>query len=454
MDVFNTTISTSSVNELRSMMVSIQRQLNKVLETTDNTFDKYVSLHKEFVSHSLAEELENELYSATGLPHNQKSPKVTWFGDTPYKYTGHREHPTNPIVPNSALHKALCKINSELSLDLDGCLVSIYNSSECHLNAHADDESSMDSTSPICNLSIGAERTSLLSLNGRKATYNTRQSIPVKHPMHLPTRSLQIMHPGCQENLLHEIPPGTGEEQQGTRISLSFRKCIHKPKLSPPSVASSSPISAPSPSTATLTHQPTTKTTLIIGTSITRPLESEKLGKKGNKCINISQGGAKISHIKDNLLKYKSGNNTRIDKIIMSLGTNDIRNIRDTSNLEEPLKDLLETTKNNYPHAELYIQSMLPIKLNSWWCEDNKNVVDNCYSFNRLLFKMCKKYNLYYIDMFKDFLSLGKPGERDVRMDLYGQDKVHLSRKGVAVLARRFIYIINKDTLEFRPTKF
>ena len=179
------------------------------------------------------------------------------------------------------------------------------------------------------------------------------------------------------------------------------------------------------------------------------------MGKKGNKCFNVSQGGAKIKDLKENLLNFKRDNDkVSINKIIISVGTNDVRNIKNTNDLEAPLQDLIETTKTTYPGAEMYIQSLLPIKLQQWNCPGNKITVDRVYGFNRLLFKICKKFNLYYVDLFKNFLSQGKPGERSVRHELYGRDNVHLNSRGISVLARRLIYIINKHSLEFYPTRF
>ena len=265
--------------------------------------------------------------------------------------------------------------------------------------------------------------------------------------MDLPSKSVQVMHPGCQENLLHAILPGKSPKEGGPRGCLSFRKCNIPPAPTPPILIDAP--GSPSPNT------PSIRNTLILGTSITKPLICEKMGKKGNKCFNVSQGGAKINDLKQNLLNFKRDNiEVSIHKIIISVGTNDVRNIKNTSDLEKPLQDLVETTKNTYPGVELYIQSLLPIKLQNWNCPGNKMTVDKVYGFNRLLFKICKEYNLFYVDLFKNFLSQGKPGERSVRHDLYGRDNVHLNSRGNSVLARRLIYIINKHSLEFYPTRF
>ena len=178
------------------------------------------------------------------------------------------------------------------------------------------------------------------------------------------------------------------------------------------------------------------------------------MGRNGNTCINISQGGAKIKDIKSNLDTFKQSNeDTNIHKIILSVGTNDIRHIKEVNVLEEPLEDLLESMKNIYPQAEIYVQSLLPIRLSKGYSVGNLEIVDKCYSFNRILFKLCKKYSVFYVNLFKQFLTPGKPGTRDIRDDLY-VDEVHLNKRGVSVIASRFTYIINKHSLLFHPTRF
>ena len=273
--------------------------------------------------------------------------------------------------------------------------------------------------------------------------------------MGLKHKTLQIMHPGCQDLLLHSILPGT-EDQDGIRINYSFRRCFPPKQNNDPSHAC--PNTAQKMSSSPVPPIKMEKRTLILGTSITKPLNATRLQKGGNTCINLSQGGAKIQDLKKNLLTFKDSDdaNNTIDKVILSVGTNDVRNLKegkDVDRLLEPLEDLIKTVKVCYPKAELYMQSMLPIKLNRAQCHENKITVDKCYSYNRLSFNLCKKYNIYYIDMFKNFLTTGRPSYREVREDLY-KDQVHLSNKGIGIIARRFIYIINKDSLGFHPSKF
>ena len=160
--------------------------------------------------------------------------------------------------------------------------------------------------------------------------------------------------------------------------------------------------------------------------------------------------------MKANFLSHvNSSNSTTIDKIILSVGTNDISRVKNVETLENPLKDLITTMKTAYPSCDIFVQNLLPIRLKNYECEANFDIVNKVYAYNRLLFKLCKSFNLYYIDVFKSFRSEGKPGERGIRNDLYkSASNVHLNYKGLGVLARRFIYIINKHSWDFHPTMF
>ena len=189
---------------------------------------------------------------------------------------------------------------------------------------------------------------------------------------------------------------------------------------------------------------------------MTMKLDSRRLAKKGNQCVNISHGGGTINDIKQEIINYKASENSlSIQKVILSVGTNDVQKVNNIDVLENPLKELIQITKDNFPRAEVYIQNLIPIRLQRYYCKSNEALVNNVYSYNRLLFKLCKENNLYYIDVFKQFISVGRPGFRDIKDDLFERkNNVHLSNKGVAILARKFMYIINRETLDFQPTRF
>ena len=445
MNVLDEMLSSATYSQLNQMLVKIQSQIN-IVKPSDN-FEKYVTHHIDFVSDDLANGLESEFINTHQPDTDTKSPgppESVWYGPVPYKYTGHAEHPSQEIPSESFLEKGRKLLNATLGRKLDSCLISYFSSHQSYLNSHADDESIFHKDSPMCNLCIGADR--IMELTA-KTKYSTRQSSTPPYQILLQNKSLLIMNPGCQDHLLHAIPPSKNPDD-GPRIVFSYRETDSGKTSS----------SAPYPISAShdnpVSISPTIKTSLIVGTSITRPLIPERLCKKGNSCINISKGGAKISDIKNNLLQFKESENPNpIENIIFSVGTNDIRNINDVRVLEEPLKDLFTTAKEAYPESKIYFQNLLPIRLKNYYCQDNINTVNKVYEFNRLLFRLCKSFEVYYIDVFKLFLNNKNPGERDIRQDLY-KDDVHLNYKGIGVLARKLIYIINRHSQDFHPSRF
>ena len=446
MNVFNEMISNATYSELNQMLVKLQMQIN-IVQPADN-FDKYVSYHNDFVPNNIANGLESEFLNTHKPDSDTKTPgppESFWYGPVSYKYTGHAEHPAREIPSGSFLEKGRELLNNTLGRNLDSCLIAYFSNHQSYLKAHADDESIFNKNSPMCNLSIGADRIMELSA---KSKYSTRHSSTPSHQILLQNRSLLVMNPGCQDHLLHAIPPSKNPDD-GPRIVFYYRESGQPIYKAPPSLPSHIISTNDSPVTS-----PTTKTSLIVGTSITRPLIPERLSKKGNYCINISQGGAKIKEVKQNVLQYKQSENAKsIDNIILSVGTNDIRNLSNVNVLEEPLKDLIISTKEAYPQSKIYFQNLLPIRLKNYYCKANLETVNKVYEFNRLLFRLCKLFEVYYIDVFKLFLNNRNPGERDIRQELY-KDDVHLSYKGIAVLARKLIYIINRHSQDFHPSRF
>ena len=131
-----------------------------------------------------------------------------------------------------------------------------------------------------------------------------------------------------------------------------------------------------------------TSTTLVLGTSIPYYLDYNKLsGSDGRtKVVNLCQRGAKISTLQNVLDDhYRSeDNHANVNKIIISVGTNDIRNNKKHSvgHLYTPMENLVKKIKTYYPKAIIYIQSLLPQRV------QNAFTVSNVLGFNKLLFKI------------------------------------------------------------------
>ncbi len=184
--------------------------------------------------------------------------------------------------------------------------------------------------------------------------------------------------------------------------------------------------------------------TVIAGDSYAARLDPEKLGKGKCNVDNIAVGGAKIKHVQEQLETYAAANSgTVVDKIIISVGTNDIRHCQDINILRGPLKQLCTKIESLFPNSRIFFQSLLPLPLkddNDWLT--NRRVLD----FNRIIFNECVFRKYYFIDAFRPFTKFKRlRGEPVKRFDrLFEVGGIHPNKeRGLGVLARFYIRAIH-----------
>ena len=311
-----------------------------------------------------------------------------------------------------------------------GALVNYYPSGGARTNPHSDDESYVDQSSSIATFSLGSERV----FNIFNKDHGHKQLL---RSYVLTEKSLMMMQPGSQAVTRHLV--ASSSSHSGPRWSISFRKII------PSTITNEWPHSNNSKPKAANHNDTQDHTTLILGTSISRGLIGHKLaGKSGQKVINLSKGGAKIYHLSEILDQFFNGKHeyleknttptiTSVKRVFVSVGTNDIRYAKDGVNhLYSPMQNLLEKIKLYYPNATVYVQSLLPQRV------DNKHTVSNVLSFNKLLIKVCTVTQTMFLDILKNFLLPNMCRNTN----LYCQDGVHLNYIGLGALARAYIQII------------
>ena len=220
--------------------------------------------------------------------------------------------------------------------------------------------------------------------------------------------SVFTMLPGCQSFFKHRVPQGTSP---GDRILFSYRAIKETPNIITPPVPSapnqiprpsnlpvvppiiSSSHVSPAPLITPVLHKPA-DTTVLFGTSITSRIISSKLAHGTNKkVINISQSGARIRDISQNLENFYEDAKTLpedIEKIIFSFGTNDIRFRRGVNQYHQPIMDVISKAKKFFPRASIVMQSVLPIKL------DRDFTGSNFRNFNNMLFNICNNFLLIF----------------------------------------------------------
>ena len=229
-------------------------------------------------------------------------------------------------------------------------------------------------------------------------------------------------------NIAH-ISPHSPSTQNVNDIS------THAPVSPPPSLP---PSTAPRPN-----QKHNRRTTVLFGTSMTLGVDGDRLAYGGRKCINISESGAKIEDISrmlDNFY-HTNPNINNVDKIIYSFGTNDIKFLKfGLHKLKRPIKEIIYKTKEYFPRASIFFQSVLPMKISSNY---HINTAKNFEGFNRILVEVCREERCSYIDCFFDFVR-----GYDYNSNLY-KDNLHLNKRGIGILCRWLKHTINRGT--FNP---
>ena len=360
-----------------------------------------------------------------------------WLLDENLTPSPHHRDLRNPKCisdfPCISVLKNIINQHDECIGEMNSCIVNCYQPSSARFRPHSDDEPYIDSDASICTFSIGATR--------EFGIYEKKHSEPkLLKTFVLEDSSVFIMQPGTQECTKHRVhPPVNRNVDAGTRYSISFRKILSE------SVTQNN---APSP--------PLEKpTTLILGSSISKYLNSKKLvGKRNCNVINLSKSGSKIGDINiaiDNFYKCENMQSqdervvdpNNVNKIIINIGTNDILNSPSASTRQyTPLQKLVTKLKLYYPCAKVYLTSVIPIP------SYNAKIPQSVLSFNRMLIRLCKAMHCFYIDVFPDMLHQGIPGDRHINEDMYRWNyrkqcsDIHLSSRGLSVLARHYIKII------------
>ena len=402
------------------------------------------------ISDELSSGLLNELNSlklrSRGYKGKPAKVKTQWLSPTssPYNY-GKVINQPKPICDFPNVTKLMELVNSHPSTsgDMSACLVSCMSTAKSSLNYHTDDEDLICQDSDICTFSIGPQRSlefiKLSQSKGRKGILPPPEfSVPAGN------HSLNIMRAGCQQKLMHRVPPGN---DSGVRYSLSFRRIVPPPSIdfSSATVSDSQPeatASVPS-SPATQKEKHAKKVTLLAGDSYFARLDKNKLGKGKEDVFNVAIGGRKIAQVEQDIKSFiDSHPDLEVKTLFLSIGTNDIRNCKQGINHLKPvLANFMKNIKLLVPRARIFLQSLLPIPANG-----NPKAEFNVISMNNLIYNLCSRYKLFYIDVFNSFLN--SSGNRNLKLfPVYDSIKnlwdIHPNKKGMGVLAKHYIYLIH-----------
>ena len=434
-------IPNASTEELKQILSTVQIEL----PIREGNVDNYVEYIENFSDDdTLLDEVWDEC-EAMDLSNKRNKTASKWLSTTktPYYYTD-----TDPVHESEDItqsqFKAINKLRSivsehpEVDGPLDACLVLKYSSSSSSTSIHDDSEDSIDQKKSICSFSTGCDRT--LEFYDKASIKKPKMVKCIR----MKNNSLVIMRPGTQQNFKHAVraEPKSKDSDPSAQIryALSYRAVKkNAASISTPNASPAAPLNVNSTS-----QIPVKYVNLVVGDSHAARLDAEKLGKGKQEVVNIAAGGAKMDMVQEQLKSYADANpGTVVKKIIVSVGTNDIRNIRDINSLRGPLKSLCKVIDSIYPNSKVFFQSLipLPVKDNNDWLT-NRRVQD----LNRIIFNECVFRRYYFIDVFHPLTKFKRLKYEPVkRFDkLFERNGIHLNKEcGLGVLARFYIRAIH-----------
>ena len=405
------------------------------------------------------------------------------------------------------LKSLMAKINAEYGLKLNCVLVSYFKNGSVNLRRHSDDESSLDKSQPICLVSLGVPRRveflskeresfrgSDLVLNPADSSIYTMKAgcqelyyhrvrmwkqiqqeriglsfrcfIPMSErvPINPPFPSTPIINirstvdtttplapftPVKPSNGL--LPPSTSDfTREISPITSSTKTSYTEPGFSPfvpkKSVSFSTSDTISSNQSKGKSDE---KICLILGTSISVNVDGVKMSRGSRTVVNCSMSGANIrdvSKLAGDFYHENRGSVYKVDKIIINVGTNEIKWFNSCRNdvykrFRSPLTYLIRDIKSMYPQAQIIFQSVLPIRI--FYTYTAKSV----HEFNHLLIELCQTYGCIFLDSFGLFLD---SYQRDINSELY-RDKWHLNDAGIKILCRELKYAIYRNIFNPLP---
>lgn len=123
-------------------------------------------------------------------------------------------------------------------------------------------------------------------------------------------------------------------------------------------------------------------------------------------------------------------------KLVLLIGTNDLRDEKDTKYIIENIKKIVEEIKKKRPYTKIYIESLYPInntdneKINHTAVGIRKN--SDIKEINRKLEEYCKKNKYTYINMYDELTD--KEGNLNLK---YTKEGLHMSDEGYKVVTKK-----------------
>jgi len=140
------------------------------------------------------------------------TPRLTaWMGDGPYRYSGIVNEPT--AWPRALVERRE-RLQDELGIEFNSCLVNLYRDGADAMGYHSDNEPELGAQPTIASISLGDRRRFVL----RHRSTGERWSWDLGHG------DLLVMRDESQSNYAHAIPKTS--RQVGPRMNLTFRRFL------------------------------------------------------------------------------------------------------------------------------------------------------------------------------------------------------------------------------------
>ena len=373
---------------------------------------------------------------------NTRKATAKWLSSSKEPYIYNDSNPVHPALDISSF-PAVSRLMEQINADnrftgpVDSALILKYSCESTSTSLHADDEDYLDQNKSICNFSIGSTR-SLEFFD--KANSKTAVKTVVMN-----NNSMTHMKPGTQQSLKHMVR-GSKSKAPGVRYSISFRAlnrqqsgCSSNTACKDNTTPSALPMKPGIPA-------PKRIVSLIAGDSYPARLDVLRLSRNNRVQVEmLADGGSKMDKVAKQLEDYKTANpDVVVDKICISVGTNDIRNCNNGVNhLQGPFKQFCQKVVDVFPNSKVFFQTLLPLPCsgeNDW--KTNSKVL----RFNQIILNECIFRKFYVIDAFRSFmLPTRSRWSPHIRNDsLFSGVDIHPSvNKGNAVLARLYIRVLH-----------
>lgn len=373
---------------------------------------------------------------------NTRKAAAKWFSSNKEPYVYNDSNPVHPAIDISSF-PAVSRLMDQINADnrfigpVDSALILKYTCEATSTSLHADDEDYLDQTKSICNFSIGSTRS--LEFFDKSNSKNAVKTVVMDN------NSMTHMKPGTQQLLKHMVR-GSKAKAPGVRYSISFRALNKQQSSSNSNTECTGNTTSSAPPMKPGVQTPKRRVCLIAGDSYPARLDAIRLGRNNRVQIEmLADGGSKMDKVAKQLEDYRAANtDVIVEKICISVGTNDIRNCNNGVNhLQGPFKQFCQKVVDLYPNSKVFFQTLLPLPCNG---ENDWKTNSKVIRFNQIILNECIFRKFYVIDAFKSFmLPIRSRWSPHIRNDsLFSGADIHPSvNKGNAVLARLYIRVLH-----------